>query len=59
MPLIDIANIRVAYGNPPKPVLDGINLQFFQAGQLFLRKRRVQDHVSIKIEGCVEISLQR
>src|SRR6185369_6723971 len=28
MPLIDIANIRVAYGDPPKPVLDGINLQF-------------------------------
>jgi NitT/TauT family transport system ATP-binding protein len=27
MPLIDIANIRVAYGAPPKPVLDGINLQ--------------------------------
>lgn len=28
MPLIDIANIRVAYGNPAKPVLDGISLQF-------------------------------
>ncbi len=24
MALIDIANIRVAYGAPPKPVLDGI-----------------------------------
>ena len=28
MALIDIANIRVAYGEPPKPVLDGIDLQF-------------------------------
>lgn len=28
MALIDIANIRVAYGEPPKPVLDGISLQF-------------------------------
>jgi NitT/TauT family transport system ATP-binding protein len=27
MPLIDIAKIRVAYGRPPKPVLDSIDLQ--------------------------------
>ena len=28
MALIDITNVRVAYGKPPKPVLDGISLQF-------------------------------
>ncbi|MDP9112899.1 MAG: ATP-binding cassette domain-containing protein, partial [Acidobacteriota bacterium] len=28
MALIDIMNVRVAYGKPPKTVLDGISLQF-------------------------------
>src|SRR5579871_281827 len=28
MALIDITNVHVAYGKPPKPVLDGISLQF-------------------------------
>jgi NitT/TauT family transport system ATP-binding protein len=27
MPLIEIENVRVAYGSPPRPVLDGIDLQ--------------------------------